>query len=180
VRWLPFQLNPDIPPEGIPRAEYLERKWGPGTTSSRYAQVTAVGRELDLEMNFDRITVQPNTLNAHRVMHFADMKGLQDAAAESLFLGYFTEGANIADVMVLVELGARAGLDPDELETYLRSDEDAELIAEADVDARSSGIGGVPFFIFNRRLGVSGAQSDEVLFEAMRQSLEPSAEDVKK
>ena len=67
MRWLPFQLNPDLPAEGIPRKEYIERKFGPGHSHS-YARVAGVGREVDIEFAFDRITVQPNTLNAHRLI----------------------------------------------------------------------------------------------------------------
>ena len=90
--------------------------------------------------------------------------------AETLFQAYFIEGANLADRTVLAEVGARAGFERGALAEYLASDADRELIARADSDARNAGIGGVPFFIFNRRIGVSGAQEPETLLEAMLQA----------
>jgi predicted DsbA family dithiol-disulfide isomerase len=171
VRWLPFQLNPDLPPEGIPRQTYIERKFGPGGARN-YARVAAVGNEVGIAFDFDAITVQPNTLNAHRLMHHAAAKGREDAAAESLFRGYFQEGAVLTDLPQLTALGVRAGLEPDALSAYLSSDEDRDVVLAADLEARQAGIGGVPFFIFNRRVAVSGAHEPGVLLEAMLESLQ--------
>jgi predicted DsbA family dithiol-disulfide isomerase len=168
VRWLPFQLNPDVPESGIPRTEYLRRKFGNPNRS--YANVAAAGASVGIPFAFDRITVQPNTVNAHRLMHYADQRGRQDEVAEELFRGYFIEGADLTDRAVLAEAGARAGLDRAALVEYLAGDADRELIARADVEARNAGIGGVPFFIFNRRVGVSGAQEPETLLEAIAQA----------
>ncbi|HEX6007260.1 MAG TPA: DsbA family oxidoreductase [Burkholderiales bacterium] len=168
VRWLPFQLNPDLPEEGIARAEYLRRKFGNPNRS--YGHVAQVGASVGIPFAFERITVQPNTLHAHRLMHYADQRGRQDEMAETLFQAYFIEGANLADRTVLAEVGARAGFERGALAEYLASDADRELIARADSDARNAGIGGVPFFIFNRRIGVSGAQEPETLLEAMLQA----------
>lgn len=168
MRWLPFQLNPDLPAEGIARSEYLRRKFGNPNRS--YAQVAQVGASVGIPFAFDRIAVQPNTLNAHRLMNYADQRGRQDEMAEELFRAYFLEGANIADLAMLAEVGARAGFNRSELEAYVASDTDRELIARADLEARNAGIGGVPFFIFNRRIGVSGAQEAETLLDAMLQA----------
>ncbi len=110
VRWLPFQLNPDLPAEGIPRQEYLERKFGPGHSHS-YARVAGVGREVGIDFAFDHITVQPNTLNAHRLMLYGAKQGREDAVAENLFRAYFLEGANLTDQAALASVGERAGLD---------------------------------------------------------------------
>lgn len=168
MRWLPFQLNPDLPEEGIARSEYLRRKFGNPDRS--YAPVAQVGASVGIPFAFDRIAVQPNTLNAHRLMHYADRHDRQDEMAEALFRAYFIEGVNLADPAALAEAGAGAGFDRAELETYLASDADRELIARADLEARNAGIGGVPFFIFNRRIGVSGAQEPETLLDAMLQA----------
>ena len=168
MRWLPFQLNPDLPESGIARTEYLRRKFGNPNRS--YANVAAAGASVGIPFAFDRITVQPNTVNAHRLMHYADQHGRQDEAAEELFRGYFIEGADLTDRAVLAELGARTGLDRAALVDYLAGDADRELIARADSEARNAGIGGVPFFIFNRRVGVSGAQEPETLLEAIAQA----------
>ena len=166
VRWLPFQLNPDMAEEGIPRQEYLERKFGPGHSHS-YARVAGVGRQVGIEFAFDRITVQPNTLNAHRLMIYGAKQGREDAIAESLFHAYFLEGANLSDTAALASIGARAGLDRAALAAHLASDDGREEVLRADLEARQAGINGVPFFMFNRRTTVSGAQPPESLLQAM-------------
>lgn len=168
MRWLPFQLNPGLPEEGIARSEYLRRKFGNPNRS--YANVAAAGASVGIPFAFDRIAVQPNTVNAHRVMHYADQRGRQDEMAEELFRAYFIEGANLADPAVLADIGARAGFEREALAAYLASDADRDLIARADIEARNAGIGGVPFFIFNRRIGVSGAQEPDTLLDAMVQA----------
>ncbi len=169
MRWLPFQLNPDLPPEGISRADYILRKFG-DRDSSRYQRVAAVGKSLGLDMQFEKIKVQPNTVKAHRLMHHAGETGKQDAMAEALFRAYFIEGANLTDDATLAEYAAQAGLDRTEILDYLATDRDVDLIHSADVEARQVGISGVPFFIFNRTIGVSGAQEPEVLLQAMAQA----------
>ena len=166
VRWLPFQLNPDLPEEGIPRAEYIERKFGPGHSHS-YARVAGVGREVGIEFAFDHIKVQPNTLAAHRLVIYGAKQGREDEVSENLFRAYFLEGANLTDKAVLARVGERAGLDRAALAAYLASDDDREKVLRADLDARQAGINGVPFFIFNRRTAVSGAHAPETLLQAM-------------
>jgi predicted DsbA family dithiol-disulfide isomerase len=168
VRWLPFQLNPDLPEAGIPRSEYLRMKFG--TPNRSYSHVAQVGASVGIPFAFDRISVQPNTVNAHRLMHYADQHGRQDEAAEELFRVYFIEGGNLSDTNVLAEVGARAGLERAALLAYLEGDADRDLIARSDVEARNAGIGGVPFFIFNRRVGLSGAQEPETLLDALVQA----------
>ncbi|MCW5576404.1 MAG: DsbA family oxidoreductase [Burkholderiales bacterium] len=170
VRWLPFQLNPDLPPQGISRADYILRKFGE-KDSARYGRVAAIGKTLGLDMRFDRIQVQPNTVKAHRLVHRAGESGRQDAMAEALFRAYFIEGANLTDDATLAEYASQAGFDRAETMAYLATDTDADLIRGADAEARQVGIGGVPFFIFNRRIGVSGAQEPEALLQAMAQAL---------
>ena len=149
VRWLPFQLNPDLPETGIARSEYLQRKFGNPNRS--YASVAAVGASVGIPFAFDRVKVQPNTVNAHRLMHYADQKGRQDEMAEELFRAYFIEGANLTDPDTLADIAARAGFEREALAAYLAGDADRELVQAADVEARNAGIGGVPFFIFNRK-----------------------------
>lgn len=171
VRWLPFQLNPDLPEEGIARAVYLERKFGSGGPRP-YGHITEVGREVGIDFDFEAITVQPNTLQAHRLMMYGLRNGREDEVAESLFRAYFTEGAVISDRAVLAQVGERAGLDRAPLEAYLASDDDRDTVLRTDMDARQAGINGVPFFIFNRKLAVSGAHEPATLLGAMLQSLE--------
>ena len=109
MRWLPFQLNPDLPESGIPRAEYLQRKFG--SPNHSYARVEAVGRSVGIPFAFDKIRVQPNTVNAHRLLHYADQQGRQDEVSEVLFRAYFIEGANLTDIGTLADVGASAGLE---------------------------------------------------------------------
>jgi predicted DsbA family dithiol-disulfide isomerase len=170
VRWLPFQLNPDLPEAGISRKEYIVRKFGPGG-SRNYAHVTAAGKEVGIDFAFDDITVQPNTVNAHRLMIYGAKLGREDEVAESLFRAYFQEGAILTDKSVLAAVGERAGLDRAALESYLASDEDRDAVLRGDVGARTGGINGVPFFIFNRRIAVSGAQAPETLLNAMTDAI---------
>ena len=167
MRWLPFQLNPDLPESGIPRAEYIQRKWG--ARGNTYSRVAGVGATVGIPFAFDKIEVQPNTLMAHRLLHFAEQQARQDEVSEELFRAYFIEGANLTDAETLADVATRAGLDRKAVLAYLASDADRELVAAADIDARNGGIGGVPFFIFNRKIGVSGAQDPEVLLQAMEQ-----------
>jgi len=171
VRWLPFQLNPDIPEGGIPREEYVARKFG-ARGKGVNERVVMAGRQVGIPFAYEKMKVQPNTLNTHRLMHYAGREGKQDELAEELFRAHFTEGAVLADRDTLAEVAARAGLDRKSVAAYLASDEDKALIEQADVEARSAGIGGVPFFIFNRKIGLSGAQDPETLLEAMEQALQ--------
>jgi predicted DsbA family dithiol-disulfide isomerase len=169
VRWLPFQLNPDLPEQGIPRKDYIARKFGPA--GNTYARVKGVGKEVGIDFAFDDIRVQPNTVNAHRLMHYGTHQGREDAVAESLFKAYFQEGADLTDLATLAGIGARAGLDRKSLETYLASEEGRDTVLKGDLEARQNGVNGVPFFIFNHKVGLSGAHEPETLLAAMQEAL---------
>jgi predicted DsbA family dithiol-disulfide isomerase len=104
-------------------------------------------------------------------MHYADQQGRQDETAEELFRAYFMEGANLTDIGTLADTGARAGLERSALAAYLASDAGRESVEAADIEARNGGINGVPYFIFNRKVGVSGAQEAETLLQAMLQAV---------
>ena len=169
MRWLPFQLNPDLPENGIPREEYVARKFG-ARGKGVNTRVTAAGAQVGIPFAYEKMLVQPNTLNSHRLLHYAERAGKQDALSEELFRAHFMEGANLTDKDVLADVAARAGLDRGEVSAYLASDADRDLVEQADTEARASGIGGVPFFIFNRKVGVSGAQDADVLLDAMEQA----------
>jgi predicted DsbA family dithiol-disulfide isomerase len=171
VRWLPFQLNPDLPQGGIPREDYVARKFG-ARGKGVNERVVMAGRQLGIGFDYDKMKVQPNTLEAHRLMLFAERHGKQDELSEELFRAHFTEGANLTDAGTLADIAARAGLEREAAAAYLASEEGRDAIAQADVEARSAGIGGVPFFIFDRKIGVSGAQEPETLVQAMEQALQ--------
>ena len=171
VRWLPFQLNPDLPEAGIPREDYVARKFG-ARGKGVNERVVMSGRQVGIPFAYEKMRIQPNTLNAHRLMCLAERGGRQDDLSEELFRAHFLEGANLTDLDTLADVAARAGLDRKAAADYLAGDADRDTIVRAEEEARRAGIGGVPFFIFNRKLGVSGAQDPETLLDAMEQALE--------
>jgi predicted DsbA family dithiol-disulfide isomerase len=169
VTWRPFQLNPDLPAEGMARADYIARKFG-SRGGAVYDRVAAVGREVGIDFAFDRITRQPNTLAAHSLIELAAAQGRQDALKEAFFHAYFLDGVDLTARANLVAIAASAGLDPATAGEWLDSAEAREATAAKDARAREIGIEGVPFFIFNGRIGVSGAQPAQVLLDAMKQA----------
>ena len=175
VRWHPFQLNPDLPLEGTDRNGYLEQKFGgPQRAKEIYARVAAAGRNAGLELNFDGILKQPNTLAAHALIAYAqtaDDGAHADAVAERLFKAYFIDGEFIGDLEVLVAIAVDCGLDAAATRVVLSERATLDQIAALDVSVREQGITGVPFFIFNLKVALSGAQPPEVLLEAMEKSV---------
>jgi len=171
VRWHPFQLNPDLPATGMPRSEYTARKFGgPERAKEIYGRVAAAGARAGIRFDFDRIAVQPNTIDAHRLMHHAVEHKRQDEMAEALFRGYFLEGADLTRRDTLADIAQRAGLDRDAVLAYLDSDRDREHIEKEDYRARSIGVEGVPFFIYEQRYALSGAQPPEVMLEVLEKA----------
>ena len=174
VRWHPFQLNPDLPLEGTDRKGYLETKFGgPERAKEIYARVSAAGRNAGLALNFDGILKQPNTLAAHALIAYAQTanEGAHaDAVAERLFKAYFVDGEFIGDVDVLVAIAADCGLDAEATRGVLSERATLDKIAALDVNVRQQGITGVPFFIFNQKVALSGAQPPDVLLDAMEKS----------
>ena len=168
VRWHSFELNPDLPVEGIPRAAYLEKKFGGKARAAEiYARVRAVGAEVGIVFDFDRIARQPNTREAHRLISWAQQRGDAGALVERLFRAYFIEGRWVGERNDLAALAADSGLPGDEAREVLASDlYRAEVEAEYR-EAQEAGITGVPFFIFNGRTAVSGAHDPDVLLEAI-------------
>ncbi len=174
VRWHPFQLNPDLPLEGTDRKGYLEAKFGgPQRAKEIYARVSAAGRNAGLELNFDGILKQPNTLAAHALIAYAQSVNdgaHADAVAERLFKAYFVDGKFIGDVEVLVAIAAECGLDADAARVVLTGRATLEQIAAQDANVRQQGVTGVPFFVFNQKVALSGAQPPKVLLDAMEKS----------
>jgi predicted DsbA family dithiol-disulfide isomerase len=176
VTWRPFQLNPGMPDEGMAREEYVRRKFG-SQGGAVYDRVSAVGREVGIAFKFDQIKRQPNTLAAHSLIELAEARGAQDAVVEALFTAYFLDGVDLTDRASLAAIATGAGLDLGEVEGWLDNAQAREAAANEDARAREIGIEGVPFFIFNSRVGLSGAHPSEALLEAMKQaeSAEPLA-----
>ena len=176
VRWRPYQLAPDLPPEGVPRDQYLSQKFGSlDRVRATFDRIAAVGAEDGISFAFDRIAVSPNTLNAHRLVLWARSGGHQDAVVEALFRGYFIEGRNLADIGTLIEVGAANGLDAALLGELFASDSDVERTQREIASAQRIGVTGVPFFIVGERFGVSGAEAPETIAGAIRQAAEAEA-----
>ncbi len=171
VHWHPFELNPDLPTTGVDRREYLEAKFGgPDRAREIYARVRAAGLGAGIDFDFDRIRVQPNTVDAHRLVAWAAERGGQDAMVEALFRGYFLEGLDYTSHEALATVAAGAGFDAREARDFLASGDGAEMIKADEQVAARIGVTGVPFFIFDQRLAVSGAQPPEVIVDAMEQA----------
>jgi predicted DsbA family dithiol-disulfide isomerase len=167
VRWLPFQLNPQVPKEGISRREYRIKKFGSWERSQELdARVVAVGKEEGIHFAFEKIERTPNTLDAHRVIWLAEKQGVQDAVVEALFRAYFTDGRDISNRQTLIDVVAEAGLDRNRAEAVLNSDEGTEAMKEVEELSRRFRVEGVPFFIVNNKITLSGAQQPEAFLEA--------------
>ncbi len=173
IAWHPFQLNPDLPAEGISRKDYLEEKFGgPERAAAIYERVRAAGRTAGLELNIDGITLQPNTRLAHALIAFAQEAGADASdVKERLLRAYFIENRFIGDPAVLQDIAAEAGLDAQAARRFVDDPQTQDSVARADQQARGMGISGVPFFIFNQKVAVSGAQEPAALLQAMRQAL---------
>jgi predicted DsbA family dithiol-disulfide isomerase len=171
VRWHPFELNPSLPAAGVDRARYLEEKFG-GAERARaiYARVRAAGTQAGIDFDFDRILRQPNTREAHRLIAWVQAGGDANALVERLFSAYFLEGRFIGERATLVELAAECGVDADAARAWLDSGRGVDEIAHAEERARSLGIDGVPFFIFDGRVGLSGAHPPETIRDAIAQA----------
>ena len=168
VRWHPFQLNPDLPPEGIPRTVYLTRKFGSASgAAERYARVTSVGETVGIPFRFDRIEQQPNTLDGHRLIAWAQQQGDAGRLMERLFNAYFVEGRRIGDLDELARLAAECGWSEDDARDMLASDELREEVETASRRASEMGIEGVPFFIFDQRTALSGAHDAGTILDAI-------------
>jgi predicted DsbA family dithiol-disulfide isomerase len=171
VRWLPFQLNPAMPKEGVSRRDYRTAKFGSWERSQELdARVVAVGEAEGIVFAFDRIERTPNTLDAHRLIWLADQEGVQDAIVEALFLAYFTEARDIGNRQELLDVVVQAGLDRGKAEAVLSGDGGLEAIKEAESQARRFRVEGVPFFIINGTITLSGAQQPDAFLEAFRQA----------
>ena len=167
--WRPFQLNPQLPPEGMARSAYLAAKFG-GRAEQIYARVTAAGRTVGIDFAFERIVRQPNTVAAHQLIDLARSLGVQDQMVEVLFRGYFLEGKDLTQPSALIGLAQEAGIDGEQARACLNDDAQRQAVVEQDEHARELGVGGVPFFIFGGQLAVSGAQEPEVLVRAFKQA----------
>ena len=171
ISWHPFQLNPEMPREGVDREIYRSKKFGSWERSRAMdAEVTAVGKSVGIEFRYDLQTNTPNTFDSHRLVWFAGTHGMQDAVVEALFRGYFCEGVNFSERKNLVLIAASAGLDGDKIERFLGSAEGSSEVAFEEQCARKLGISGVPFYVINKAVAFSGAHPPETFIDALHRS----------
>jgi predicted DsbA family dithiol-disulfide isomerase len=171
IAWLPFQLNPDMPKEGVAREAYRRAKFGSLEHSQRLdARVAAEGRGEGIDFAFERMQRTPNTFAAHQLVELAQEQGRGDAVVEALFRAYFEDAVDTGDPAVLRQLAERCGVDGAALEARWKDAEATQRVAALERDMKSLGIGGVPTFLFDRKFGVSGAQPPEALVAAIREA----------
>ena len=180
-RWRPFLLNPDIPEEGIDRTAYLIKKFGSEARVRRvYGAIAEAGQSVEIEFGFDRIEQTPNTVNAHRLLLYAQTFNKADETVETLFQSYFVKGKNIGDHHVLMDIGAKLGLPQDDLDRYLHSDKDVSFVHQENARAHRLGINGVPSYVLENDMVISGAQEPPVLarlLDAAQATFDPTNPD---
>ncbi len=179
VNWRPYQLNPDLPPEGVDHKAHLAAKLGGQAAVDRAHEMLAgLGREDGIAFDFDAVKISPNTRDAHRLIRWALTHGpnVQSHVASLLFKANFEEGRNVGDPGVLLDIAEEAGMERPVIAALLASDADKDAVgAEIDM-ARGMGVTGVPCFILDSRYAVMGAQSTEVMANALRDIAKTKAE----
>jgi predicted DsbA family dithiol-disulfide isomerase len=169
VRWQPFQLNPSMPIEGIERQAYRSAKFGSWERSLELdARVAAVGASVGISFAFDQIARTPNTFDAHRLIAYAQTQGKQHPLVESLFSAYFAHGRDIGKRQVLCDLAVDAGMERTEVESFLASNRGAGEVRLEEERGRRLGVNGVPFFLVDGRVALSGAHEPEIILEALK------------
>jgi predicted DsbA family dithiol-disulfide isomerase len=177
IQWRPYQLDPDVPREGVDRAAYMKAKFGEGPRVSAMGDaLKAEGLREGIPFAFDKIERRPNTLDSHRLIRWAATAGIQDSVVERLFAAYFLEGRDIGDPAVLEFLAADAGMDSIEVAELLSGDTDLAAVDRETKLAGEMGITGVPTFIFANKFVLSGAREAEVLVQVIDKAMEAEDE----
>ena len=163
ITWNPFQLNPDMPAGGMDRRAYLETKFGGKENAIKvYGRIADAAEAAGLKINFEAIEKTPNTVDAHRLIHWAGLEGRQIAIVSKLFTAYFVDGRDIGDHATLTDIAVEAEMDRDMVARLLASDADADDIRARDASARASGVTGVPTFVVANQHVLPGAQPAEL------------------
>ena len=164
IQWRPFLLNPDIAPGGVPRQDYMVRKFGGEDRARRlHGSITELGRAEGLGFRFDAIRRVPHTLDAHRMVRWAARHGAADHMVLALFAAHFCEGRDIAHHEVLASIAAMEGLDAAAARAFLASGQEVEAVHTENLRAHRLGINGVPCFVVDGANAIAGAQEPEVL-----------------
>lgn len=175
IMWRPFQLNPDMPPEGMPHKDYYRGKFGSKEQVKQLTDnMTAVGVSEGLKFNFDNIPMAPNTMDAHRLIRWSYSTGHQGVVVEALFQAYFHEGKDIGTKAVLMDIAQKAGMDTNVLKMLLEEDTETREISAEVKKAGEMGITGVPFMVLGNKFAIPGAQEPETIAQVMDQAFEAS------
>lgn len=166
IHWHAFQLNPDMPVGGLDRKTYLAEKFGADAERGIHARLESAGKAAGIDFQFDKIIRSPNTLDSHRLIRLAAQHDKQNAAVEALFHAYFIEGQDIGDRQVLLAIAGALGLGSDPA-AWFDSAAESDTVRDEHRSARRLGISGVPFFLFERRHALSGAQPVDVFVQAL-------------
>lgn len=172
IHWRPYQLDPTLPPGGKDRRAYFAEKFGdPARVAEMHRNLAQIGREVGIDFDFEAIAVSPNTLDAHRLIRWAQGAGdgVQERVVERLFELFFIEGRNVGDRAVLVGLASEVGMEAAVVEAMLAADADSAAVRQEIDQARNMGVSGVPCFILDNKYAIVGAQSPEVIADAIRQ-----------
>ncbi len=172
IEWHPFQLNPDMPAEGVDKHDYLAAKFGEDRLVQMHLRLKEASRAAGAEIDPDTPRRMPNTLNAHRLIHWAGLEGRQTAVVSAIMRAYWREGRDIGNAAVLADIAAAAGMDPAVTARLLASDADADDIRARDSDARAKGVSAVPTFLIAQHYVVSGAQPPEVWARVIEELVE--------
>jgi predicted DsbA family dithiol-disulfide isomerase len=160
--WRPFQLNPDMPAGGVPADEFFAEKFGsPALMSERRGAVAEIGAAVGIDFAFERIAIEPNTLDAHRLIRHALKRDRADAVVEALFAAHFIAGRDVGDRATLAAIAGENGLDADEAAQFLAGRDETDVILAEEREARRIGVAAVPCYIFAGQYAVAGAQEPE-------------------
>jgi len=174
IEWHPFQLNPDMPAGGVDKHRYLAEKFGEDRLVQMHLRLKEASRAAGAEIDPDTPKRMPNTLDAHRLIHWAGLEGRQTAVVSAIMRAYWREGRDIGNAGVLTDIAAAAGMDRAVTARLLASDADADDIRARDADARQKGVNSVPTFLIAQHYVVTGAQPPEVWGNVIRELLEQS------
>lgn len=171
--WRPFELNPELPRDGMDRKSYLDAKFGgPERAREIYSRITAAGAAEGIGFNYDAIRRTPNTFDAHRLLWMAQRGAIQNALAELLFNDYFANGRDLGDHAVLTAAAGQCGIDTAEAGSFLEGPGGAEEVRREQWVAHEIGVSAVPYFIINGRYGFSGAQDPQMILSVLKRVVE--------
>lgn len=171
IHYLPYELNPATPPEGHDRKEYLKARYGSALRSAD-ERLRTLGQEVGIDFHFDKAGRIPNTFLAHRLVWLAGKEGLEERMVEALHRAYFTEGRDVGNADVLAQVAGENGMDIPKVRKFLSSNDGSEEVRALEEKAYNLGIGGVPFFVFNGKTAIEGAQPLSVFTDAIRELAE--------